>query len=256
MTTLRAPAKLTWFLEVTGVRANGYHQVRSEMVSLELCDVLSIEEDANYLQVTGEKYVRLAGVATDQSNIVERALGLVGKQAGVTLRKFIPVGGGLGGGSSDAAAILRWAGYADDKNIALQLGSDVPFCLRGGRAMVSGIGEEIEDLEFLARDVTLLVPNFGVDTAACYRAYDELLAKGQRCEGRNALETPARMIEPRLDQLMTWAQVHFGRPVFLAGSGSTVYLEGHVDAGANRWEEASPVGEVHVEQTATTPKVV
>jgi 4-diphosphocytidyl-2-C-methyl-D-erythritol kinase len=256
MTTLRAPAKLTWFLDITGVRKNGYHEVRSEMVSLDLCDELIIEEDASYLRLSGEDYVRLAGVATDENNIVRRALAFVGKRAGVALHKSIPIGGGLGGGSSDAAAILRWAGYGDDIETALRLGSDVPFCLRGGRALVSGIGEEIADLEFLARDVTLIVPDFGIDTTACYDAYDEMRAKDQLVEGRNALEAPARLIEPRLDQLMNWVEERFERPVFLAGSGSTVYVEGHVQGGERRWDEPSPVGDVHVEQTATVPKIV
>jgi 4-diphosphocytidyl-2-C-methyl-D-erythritol kinase len=255
MTTLRAPAKLTWFLDITGVRENGYHEVRSEMVSLDLCDELTVEENASYLRISGEEYVRLAGVSTDENNIVERALRLVGKRAGVTLHKSIPVGGGLGGGSSDAAAILRWAGYGDDNETALRLGSDVPFCLRGGRSLVSGIGEEIEDLEFLARDLTLIVPSFGIDTAACYGAYDEMSKNGQLVEARNALEAPARRIEPRLDLLMNWVKERFERPAFLAGSGSTVYVEGHVQGGVARWDEPSPAGDVHVEQTATTPKI-
>ena len=79
------------------------------------------------------------------------------------VEKHIPAGAGLGGGSSDAAAILRWAGV-DDVELAASLGADVPFCLVGGRARVTGVGEIVEPLPFVARTYTIVTPLFGVST--------------------------------------------------------------------------------------------
>lgn len=241
-----APAKLTWYLEVTGRRSNGYHELRSEMTTLGLSDELSIDPEGDGLTIIGGPPLPL-----DENNLISRALRLLNRRASVTLTKRIPVGGGLGGGSADAAAILRWGGGVDDL-VALQLGGDVPFCQRGGRALVTGVGEFIEPLTPLTRDVTLFLPPFSVSTPAVYQAYDELVAAGSRPGGRNHLEAPARMVEPRLADVMAWANATFG-PVHLAGSGSTFFLEGHVQRGWSTWDVASPVGMVQVVQTQTTP---
>src|SRR5207302_2726971 len=102
-----------------------------------------------------------------------RALATVGRRARVRLFKEIPAGAGLGGGSADAAAVLRWAG-CDDLAAAARLGADVPFCLVGGRARVRGAGEEVSPLPFedvAGRSYTLLTPPFGVSTAAVYREW-------------------------------------------------------------------------------------
>jgi len=221
VTTLRAPAKLTWFLEVVGERADGYHLLRSEMVSLALADTLTIGE-GDGLTITGLGAERLdAG----PSNLVTKALALVGRRAAVTLHKAIPAGGGLGGGSSDAAAILRWAGFGD-LLAASRLGGDVPFCLRGGRALVEGVGEQVTPLADVPRRVTLFLPSFGVNTAACYQAYDQLVRSGERPSGRNHLTAAACLVEPRLEAFMAFVASVTGREAVLAGSGSTVFVEG------------------------------
>src|SRR5205085_5729925 len=126
--TVLAPAKLTLSLRVTGVRSDGYHLLDAEMVTVDLADVLTFESGANVLP---------------PDDLVSRALRAAGRDALVTVDKCIPVGAGLGGGSADAAAVLRWAG-CDDLALAAQLGADVPFCLVGGRARVTGTGEVVE----------------------------------------------------------------------------------------------------------------
>lgn len=244
MIQLIAPAKLTWFLEVTGVREDGYHLLRSEMCSVGLVDRLVLEEGGDYLRVVGE-----AAVRDDDSNLVRRALALVGRRAGVTLDKQIPVGGGLGGGSSDAAAILRWAGGVSP-DAALRLGGDVPFCQVGGRALVEGVGEAVTPLPFVQREVTLLMPDFAVSTPEVYAAYDEMRSARERPEGMNHLEGPARRVQARLATLLDWARANYGE-VRLAGSGSTVFLEGHV-FDAPFGDVASPAGTVTWCQTVTT----
>ena len=126
MTTVSAPAKLTLSLSITGVRADGYHLIDAEMVSLDLADTLKIE--------SGHGVVVEGTVEIDpDDNLITQALALVGRTARVTVAKRIPPGAGLGGGSADAAAILRWAGYADTQGAA-QLGADVPFWGPGRRA--------------------------------------------------------------------------------------------------------------------------
>ncbi len=224
--TVLAPAKLTLELRVTGVRSDGYHLIDAEMVTLDWADTLVIDPSTTGLTADGPF---AAGMPLDDSNLVAKALRHTQRSAGVHLHKVIPHGGGLGGGSSDAAAVLRWAGYTDIAG-ASALGADVSFCLVGGRARVRGIGEIIEPLPFRALDITLVIPPLAVSTPAAYRAWDEL--GGPHAEGPNDLEPAAIVVEP---QLATWrdriAEAAGVRPV-LAGSGATWFLEGHHDLAA------------------------
>jgi 4-diphosphocytidyl-2-C-methyl-D-erythritol kinase len=246
MTDLRAPAKLTWYLEITGRRDDGFHLVRSEMVTLDLADRLSVDESGDSLSVGG----LTEGVPVDETNLVRRALRLVDRRAAVTIEKAIPTGGGLGGASADAGAVLRWAGGVSVE-AAFSLGSDVPFCQLGGRALVEGVGELLTPLDFERREVTLFMPDFGVNTAACYQAFDELVANGWSASGQNHLEVPATFIEPRLARTLVFLRDQFGPNVHLAGSGSTLFVEGHV--GAESSGLLGPEGPVGVVHTITMP---
>lgn len=235
-----APAKLTWFLEVTARRSDGYHLLRSEMMSLDLADTLTFSSGHGVTFAGSRPQVATLDVA---DNLVTKALTLVGREARVHVDKMIPLGGGLGGGSADAAAVLRWAGFSDLVRAA-QLGGDVPFCLVGGRALVTGIGEHVEPLEPVTRTVTLFIPEFGVNTAQCYRAFDELVLDKATRNERNHLTEAAVKVEPRLGRLMDWVSATYG-PAVLAGSGSTLFVEGDV-AGGTTGVVASPVGPVEV----------
>jgi 4-diphosphocytidyl-2-C-methyl-D-erythritol kinase len=221
--TVVAPAKLTVSLRITGVRDDGYHLLDAEMVSLTLADEITIG-DGEGLTVSGPF---AAGVPTDERNLVARALALVGRRAAVHVVKRIPAGGGLGGGSADAAAILRWAGV-DDPAVAARLGADVPFCLLGGRARVRGIGELIEPLPPVDQAFTLVLPPFGVSTVAAYRAWDAL--GGPAGNGPNDLEPAALAVEPRLAGVRDRIIAACGVTPVLAGSGSTWFLDGHAHA--------------------------
>lgn len=227
MTTIEARAKLTLTLRVTGVRDDGFHLIDAEMVELELADVLQLQEPAG--AGNGELVVDgpfAAGIGDGPDNLVRRALALAGRRADVRLTKRIPHGGGLGGGSADAAAVLRWAGFGD-LDAAARIGADVPFCMIGGRARVSGIGEVVEPLPFVPRDVTLVVPPFGASTPAVYRAWDDLVADGRRPSGANELEEAAIAVEPRLSDWRVRIESACGVQPVLAGSGSTWWLDGH-----------------------------
>lgn len=218
-TTVRALAKLTLSLRVTGVRPDGYHEIDAEMVTLDLSDELMFGP-GDGLEVIGAVGLVVIG---DDDNLVRRALRAIGRKAQVRLVKHIPAGAGLGGGSADAAAVLRWAG-CDDLAIAASLGADVPFCLVGGRARVSGLGEVIEPLPLVDGVFTLMTPPFGVSTVEVYRKWDEL--GGPQSEGPNDLEPAALAVEPRLRQWRDCLGDLTGRSPVLAGSGSTWFVEG------------------------------
>lgn len=218
-----ARAKLTLSLRITGTRSDGYHTLDAEMVTLDLADRLRfLPGDA--LAVEGPA----AGAEVPRSgeNLVSRALRSVGRTAAVVLEKRIPPGAGLGGGSADAAAALRWAGCSDAE-VAAGLGADVPFCLVGGRARVSGVGEVVEPLPFGEVDglpYTLLVPPLHVPTAEVYSEWDRL--GGPAGEHGNDLEPAALSAVP---QLAVWRDAlgdATGETPRLAGSGGTWFVEG------------------------------
>ncbi len=222
MTQVRliAPAKLTLSLRCTGVRSDGLHLIDAEMVTLDLFDELVIDPAGNGLTIEGAA----ADVDTGPGNLVNRALGLAGRSAGVHLIKRIPSQAGLGGGSADAAAVLRWCGY-DDVVGAAAIGADVAFCLVGGRARVSGMGEIVEPLPYASRTITLLTPPVACPTPAVYRAWDAL-GGPTNTESPNDLETAALLVAP---ELVRWrdalAEASGQRPT-LAGSGSSWFVTG------------------------------
>ncbi|MGD0852170.1 MAG: 4-(cytidine 5'-diphospho)-2-C-methyl-D-erythritol kinase [Acidimicrobiales bacterium] len=250
MIELLAHAKLTWNLEILGRREDGLHDLRSEMTTIGLHDVLFVDDSADHLEVLNPF---TTDVVSGEDNLIVRALRLVGRRAGVRVEKSIPVGGGLGGGSADAAAILRWAGGVPDV-VAVTLGGDVPFCQHGGRALVEGVGEMVQELPYEERRLTLIVPDFGVSTAQSYRAYDEMRADGWSPSGTNHLEEPAGRVEPRLASTLAWLRAEIGPDVRLAGSGSSMFVEGHLGATESRWDMTGPEGPLQLSTLTTTPK--
>jgi 4-diphosphocytidyl-2-C-methyl-D-erythritol kinase len=226
VTALTAHAKLTWSLHVTGVRDDGLHLLDSEMVTLELADTIELTEtdEPVRLVVTAEPPATERDTAVGDDDLIRRALALVGRRAHVSLVKRIPIGAGLGGGSADAAAVLRWAD-ARDPHGAASLGADVPFCVVGGRANVRGIGEVVEPLEPIDRIVTLALPPFPVDTASCYRAFDALAPNARR-HPRNDLTAAAEAVAPELPMIRALLEARAGAAFLLAGSGSALYAEG------------------------------
>jgi 4-diphosphocytidyl-2-C-methyl-D-erythritol kinase len=243
VTVLSAPAKLTLSLRVTGVRPDGYHLLESEMVTVDLADRLEVGDGSGLTVSTGQGVPGL-GAGTGwcpplptggPANLVAQALVAVGRSAKVHLVKAIPPGAGLGGGSADAAAILRWAGRTD-RWLAAGLGADVPFCVTGGRAQVRGIGEDVTPLPFEDRSFVLVLLPFGVDTGAVYRSWDTMVERGELKPSDasrspvpgpagNDLEAPALAVEPRLASWRAHLARLTGRTPRLAGSGSTWFVE-------------------------------
>jgi 4-diphosphocytidyl-2-C-methyl-D-erythritol kinase len=190
---LRAPAKVNLGLRITGVREDGYHTIDSIFVPLaagDLSDRVALEVDdapaaASELRLSGDM---AAGLPTGPDNLALRAARAFLERAGlavrvrVVLEKHIPSGAGLGGGSSDGAAVLRGlaglfpAAVAPHElaGIALSLGSDVPFFLDPRPSRVRGIGEQIEPLPGLpALPLLVAHPGISLATAQVYAAWDE-----------------------------------------------------------------------------------
>ncbi|MEP7180766.1 MAG: 4-(cytidine 5'-diphospho)-2-C-methyl-D-erythritol kinase [Betaproteobacteria bacterium] len=176
--TVPAPAKLNLFLHVTGRRADGYHTLESAMVALDYGDSITLTRRND-----GEIVRRseLPGVASDD-DLTVRAARALQKATGTSLGadvdvvKRIPQGGGLGGGSSDAASVLLalnrlWQldlTRAELMRIALPLGADVPFFVFGEPALAQGIGEQLTALSLPARWVAVIAPPVVVPTAAVF----------------------------------------------------------------------------------------
>ena len=180
MQTLLAPAKINATLEILARREDGYHALRSVMLPIALYDRIELEPAAAARFETSDP-------ALSENNLVQRALVAAALETrfAVTLHKAIPVGGGLGGGSSDAAAILDAAMTGrlgprperDWLDVARRLGSDVPFFLCGTAALVEGVGERVTALGALPEWWLVVVrPHAAVATADAYRLLDEARA--------------------------------------------------------------------------------
>ena len=227
---------------VTGVRSDGFHLIEAEMVSLNIADIIDITDaDTTTVTMSGPYAV---GVPTDESNLVSRALVLAGRTAQVHIEKHIPHGGGLGGGSTDAAAVLKWAQWSDVPATA-RLGADIPFCLVGGRAFVTGIGEIVTPLPHEDRNVTLFFPPISVSTPAVYRQWDAM--GGPKGPNGNDLEPAAVSAFPELGKWRDRVESAIGSTLYLAGSGSTWFTDGHVYQGLDQ------ISDVQVVYATTRP---
>lgn len=176
-TVLKAPAKLNLTLEVLNKRDDGYHAIRSVMVPVDLADEIRITPSSHF-SFTCDR------AELGEDNLVVRAFAALGLQSApvsVNLAKRIPTGAGMGGGSSDAAAVLLAAqagafgnvGERDYVNLARSLGSDVPFFLVETGALVEGTGERVTAVGALPQWFAMIVkPRAGVETAQAYRALD------------------------------------------------------------------------------------
>lgn len=181
--TVIANAKLNLYLDIVGIRADGYHLLETVMQSITLSDVLEIDIlDGEGIELSCDR----ADIPSDEHNIAHKAARLYLDAAGIrakvriSIAKRIPSGAGMGGGSADAAAVLaaldkRFGALDRDKlfELALSCGADVPFCLAGGTSLCRGIGEEISPAEPV-KDCAFLVvmPDFTCPTGEAYRKYD------------------------------------------------------------------------------------
>jgi 4-diphosphocytidyl-2-C-methyl-D-erythritol kinase len=231
MIYLHAPAKLTLSLQIKGIREDGYHLLEAEMVSLNLMDELEISRAGRGggIEISNEYlnqpwgYDSESSVPDNENNLVSKALKVLNVEKSVHIHKKIPPGTGLGGGSADAAAVLRWGGF-EDLVAASLLGADVPFCLQGGRAIVTGIGEKISPLVYSEQTFTLLIPPFSCSTVDVYEHWDRI--GGPRGDNGNDLEPAVMDLYPELEKWRDQLGEATGVRPRLAGSGSTWFVEG------------------------------
>ncbi len=192
--TAQAPAKINLTLEILARRADGYHGVRSVMLPIGLHDTVRWQPAERFAFRCDD------GAPRDKSNLVVRAFDALGIEPplDVTLEKKIPTGGGLGGGSSDGAAILRAAasgafgelGEKDFVSIARTLGSDVPFFLVETGALVEGTGERVTAIGALpAWWTVILMPPVAVETSSAYNLLDT--ARGEKYDVRARNVSPS-----------------------------------------------------------------
>jgi len=278
---LQAPAKINWTLEVLGMRPDGYHEVRTILQTINLYDTATLSPaDELSLSVSGAtRGFRRQSREAPESNIIYRAVRLLQRRTGchrgveVRLGKNIPVAAGLGGASSDAAAVLcglrdLWGVSISDEelaSLAAELGSDVPFFLRGGTALASGRGEVIEPLRDVpAQHFVLAWPKAGGrepdKTARMYAALrPEHYTDGSRTEALadrlrrgesvrdedcyNLFDAVLADIDPEGADLFERAR-SVGQP-HLCGSGPAVFLlpdsEGAPERTRELWHETAKI---------------
>lgn len=253
MIEARAYAKINWSLRITGKRADGYHDLETVFQTISLHDTL-VFRDSGQLTLTCDD----PSIPADDANLVLRAARAAGKTAAIELQKHIPAGGGLGGGSSDAAAtLLALAGERGDlPQIALSLGSDVPFFLVGGTAYATGRGEVLTPMEPMnGIPLLLILPEERVltkDAFARVTSYSKPLgidAYRDFTAFTNDFEEPVFAMLPRLREYKQ--RLYDAGAVWAAMSGSGSTIAGAFADAATRDDAAARFTDVRVERAET-----
>ena len=237
-----APAKLNLFLRITGRRADGYHSLQTVFQFIDLADYLAFQ-----INTAGRvSRLRRHNDFTERDDLCVKAAELLRRHtatrygADITLEKNLPIGGGVGGGSSDAATTLialnhLWRTGLDSSELSslgLRLGADVPVFLHGRSCWAEGVGETFTDIEPPQPAYVLIYPNTPVSTAGIFAAKGltrdsppvtiaDFLAA---CRGDglgNDCEAEARRRSPAVDAAMRWLGRH--APARLSGTGSCVF---------------------------------
>ncbi len=247
-------AKLNLYLGIHGLRPDGYHELETVFQAVDLKDLVSISvhEKGGISLRCNKMYL-----PTDNRNLAYRAAEAFFNASGVenpglhiNMKKIIPVGAGMAGGSTDAACVLRLLNRAFGEpltpaqlaEVALTLGADVPFCLWGGTALAGGVGEELRQLKPMPPCAILVgKPKFSVSTKAAFGLYDEKPretcpppdAMLQALEAGdlagiagnlyNSLEAPVGEMYPRIGQIIARMEGAGAMGVRMTGSGSAVF---------------------------------
>ncbi len=234
-----APAKINLFLHVTGRRADGYHALQTLFQFLDYGDSLSFEITADGA-IT--RAAPLVGVTEDADLTLRAARALkvaggVGQGARITLTKRLPIGGGLGGGSSDAATTLLalnrlWGLHwppAELARLGVGLGADVPVFIHGRAAWAEGVGEVLSAAEPAETWYAVLIPPVSVSTARVFEAFQLTgfapaitIRDFHAGRTRNELEPVVRRLYPEVDKTLAWLR-RFGE-ARMSGSGACVFL--------------------------------
>jgi 4-diphosphocytidyl-2-C-methyl-D-erythritol kinase len=238
---LPAPGKLNLFLHVIGKRPDGYHELQTVFRLIDRCDRVGVRARRDGAI---ERIGALPGVAPE-ADLCVRAARLLKEASGTSLgadlalEKNLPIGGGLGGGSSDAATVLlalnrRWElgmGRAQLLALAVQLGADVPLFVHGENALGEGIGERLTTLALEPAWYLVLVPQVAVSTREIFS--DGALTRDTKRlkippflsgQGRNDLEAIAVRRHPEIAQHLAWLRARSPQ-ARMSGSGACVFAE-------------------------------
>ena len=256
MPVVHSYAKINWSLRITGKRADGFHDLETVFQTISLHDELTFREAGGVTLTCDDPAIPL-----DETNLVIRAARAVGAtNVAIDLRKRIPAGGGLGGGSSNAAVTLRALGgdREDLPEIALSLGSDVPFFLVGGTAYATGRGEVLTPLPPMSGiELLLVLPEERVNTREAfarvthYSAPLGIAAYRDFSAFTNDFEEPVFAMLPRLRTLKERLYAAGARWAQMSGSGST--LVGVFETAAARDEAAAAFEGERTERAVTVP---
>jgi 4-diphosphocytidyl-2-C-methyl-D-erythritol kinase len=255
LTACPAPAKLNLFLHVVGRRADGYHLLQTAFRLLDWGDTLDFARrtDGRIRRVND-----VAGVA-EAEDLVVRAARLLQAHTGctlgadITVHKVLPMGGGIGGGSSDAATTLialnRLWGTAlsrvELQALGLQLGADVPVFIFGQDAFAEGVGEALQPLALPPACYVVVSPGVSVPTAEIFSAEDLTrntspikMADFAASTTRNDLQAVACSRYPEVQRAIDWLDAH--APAMMTGSGACVFAEVPSEAEADRIAKSCP----------------
>lgn len=238
-----APAKLNLFLHIIGRRPDGYHLLQTAFQLIDLCDEIFVQAAAD------GRIRRLEGcpsipaeqdLAVRAARLLQQAAGIA-QGADIRVRKKIPAGGGLGGGSSDAATVLvalnrLWALDWDTERLAalgLQLGADVPVFVRGHSAWAEGVGERLAPLQLPPAWFLVVCPDCEVSTAGVFSdpeltrdTPETTIGSFLLSGGRNDCEPVVRKHYPAVAAALDWVSARSGeRRARLTGTGSCVFAE-------------------------------
>jgi 4-diphosphocytidyl-2-C-methyl-D-erythritol kinase len=241
---IHCPAKLNLFLHIIGRREDGYHQLQSVFQLIDWCDVLTLKPiSENEIRRTNP----IPGVPPKQDLVVRAAQVIkdfckINQGVEIGLKKMIPMGAGLGGGSSDAASTLiglntLWGLHLDIATLCqlgLKLGADVPFFIFGQNAFVEGIGEKLQAISLETQDFVVIFPNKGIATAQIFQdpqltrdhapiTIDGFLASPSSYQS-NDCQAVAVQKCPEVKQALDWIckAVPNSAPC-MSGSGSSVF---------------------------------
>lgn len=269
---IKANAKINLSLDIIGTDERRYHKLRMLMQSISLCDEIELNntsEPGIHIQITDERGLEgsdrsiLPVIPTDKRNLMYRAAELMMEQYGINdgiemkLIKRIPSEAGLAGGSTDAAAVFRGMnelfklGLSDDKlrELGVNLGADIPFCIMGGAALAEGIGEKLTAIDNkCSLHVLIIKPKQGISTPVAYAEYDRLFAAASistqsehvdtdglisalengDCTSlfkkiKNVLEAPVVNKLPIIDRIKADLVTYGAGASAMTGSGSAVY---------------------------------
>lgn len=258
MHIIKAPCKINISLDITSKREDGYHLIESLFHTVNLYDIISIEKSDKYSIHTNGMFAlkddEEDNIVTKVFNYFKNEMGLINNY-NINIEKNIPTGAGLGGGSSDAANIIKF--FLSELNIDIndsliesfsRFGADIPFFIRGGLAWVSGIGEKIKNYNFiLPYNIILIYPNIHVSTKLAYSKFvkDDFnksyifaiknILDNRECFNKdinfndvvyntyNIFEKNVFNLDKRIEDIKLHAENIIKRKVSMSGSGSSFF---------------------------------